>query len=489
MIRAPSTRIGQIVRRLRKEKKLSQQALSSRLGISASYLNLIEHDQRSITASLLIKLTRTLDVGIEVLSGAEEQKVEVLLREALSEPELGTDMENAAHEITAIAAQSSAARAILTLHQAWRAARHDAEGMALPGGKRIILPHEEVRHIYDKRMNYFASLEEMADDMRADMAHDAGLARGEDLPQSELNHAIATRLRQRHGVLVRVLAEDDVLRRYDPLEKTLVLSDLLPRESRGFQMAFQLMLFEADQVIRQIMDEEEPSTDDARTFLHIGLANYTAAALLMPYEAFLNTAQACRYDLDILSMRFGVSFHQAAQRVTSLQRPGARGVPFFFVKNDAAGNITKSFSACGFPIPRHGNPCPQWNACTVFAHPGEIQTQVVSFPNSLKFLSIARTISGTVSHWRDIRPVHAVAIGCELSRADEVVYGDRLNLNAEPTPIGISCHLCDWTDCRSRAFPPIAHRLTPDINQRIARPFPFEDAEPNSGKPTGKTEK
>ncbi|NHO30999.1 helix-turn-helix domain-containing protein [Acetobacter fallax] len=475
MTGSSSTRIGRIVRRLRQEQELSQQALAARLGISASYLNLIEHDQRSVTASLLIKFTRALDVSIEALSGSEEQKLEALLREALSDPELGSDMENAAQEVSVLAAQPAVARAVLTLHQAWRAARHDAAGMALPGGRRIILPQEEVRRIYDERMNHFPILEEVADRIRQDTARDIGLRPDEPLPQSEVNHAIATRLRQRHGVIVQVLPVADVLRRYDSVSKTLVLSDLLPRESRGFQMAFQLMLFEAREAIGCIIGAEAPSSDEARTFLHIGLTNYTAAALLMPYTVFLGVAVSSRYDLEILSLRFGVSFQQAAQRLASLQRPGARGVPFFFVRSDPAGNITKSFSACGFPIPRQGNPCPQWNACTAFSAPGEIQTQIAAFANGMTFLSVARTLPGTVSRWGDPRPMQVVAIGCDIARAGEVVYADRLNLTARPTPIGISCHLCDWTECRSRAFPPVSHRLTPDVNQRVARPIPFED--------------
>ncbi|MFT8717844.1 helix-turn-helix domain-containing protein [Acetobacter sp.] len=473
MVKASSTRIGHIIRRLRQERNLSQQGLSTRLGISASYLNLIEHDQRSITASLLIKLARTLDVGIEVLSGTEEQKLEAQLREALAHPELGTSLEGAGHELSAVAAQPNVARAILALHQAWLAARHEAEGMALPGGRRVILPKEEIRRIYDERLNYFPTLESAAEILRHDMAKDLGFST--DIPQSELNHAIATRLRLKHGVIVQVQPVDDMLRQYDPAHKTLTLSYLLPRESRGFQMAFQLMLFEAADVIKNIIDEEKPSSEEARTFLHIGLANYAAASLLMPYESFLEAAVSCRYDLDILCMKFGVSYQQAAQRVASLQRPGARGVSFFFVRTDPAGNITKSFSACGFPIPKQGNPCPNWNACMAFSTPGNIQVQLTEFTNGMKFLSVARTVSGIVTQWGEVRPVHVVTIGCDISRADEIVYSDFINLTSTPTPIGISCHLCDWTECRSRAFPPVAHRLTPDVNQRVSRPIPFDE--------------
>ncbi|AQS84793.1 MAG: short-chain fatty acyl-CoA regulator family protein [Acetobacter aceti] len=474
MTGSSSTRIGRIVRRLRQERELSQQALAARLGISASYLNLIEHDQRSVTASLLIKFTRALDVSIEALSGSEEQKIEAQLREALSDPELGNDMEGTAHEVAAVASQAHVAKAILALHQAYRAARHDAEGMALPGGRRLVLPQEEVRKIYDEHRSYFSALEEVAESVREEMARDMGFVHGEGLPQAEVNHAVATRLRQKHGVVVQVLPMDDALRRYDPVTRQLVLSDLLPRESRGFQLAFQLMLLEARDVVEALLAEMDPSTKEARTFLQIGLTNYAAAAIMMPYMAFLKMAVASRYDMEVLSFRFGVSYQQAAQRLASLQRPGARGVPFFFVRTDPAGNISKSFSACGFPIPRQGNPCPQWNACTAFTTLGQIKTQIVAFTTGQSFLSIARSSLGMAQRWGDVRPIRTITIGCDLSRAREVVYSDQLNLEARPTSIGISCHLCDWEDCRSRAFPPLKHRLIPDINERVMRPIPFE---------------
>ncbi|MCH4090365.1 helix-turn-helix domain-containing protein [Acetobacter sp.] len=474
MAGSSSTRIGRIVRRLRQERELSQQALAARLGISASYLNLIEHDQRSVTATLLIKFTRALDVSIEALSGSEEQKLEAQLREALSDPELGNDMEGTAHEVAAVASQAHVAKAILALHQAYRAARHDAEGMALPGGRRLVLPQEEVRKVYDEHRSYFPALEEIAEVVREEMARDMGSVRGEGLPQAEVNHAVASRLRQKHGVVVQVLPLDDALRRYDPVTRQLVLSDLLPRESRGFQLAFQLMLLEARDVVEALLTEMEPSTKEARTFLQIGLTNYAAAAVLMPYMAFLKMAVANRYDMEVLSFRFGVSYQQAAQRLASLQRPGARGVPFFFVRTDPAGNISKSFSACGFPIPRQGNPCPQWNACTAFTTLGQIKTQIVTFTTGQSFLSIARSSMGMAQRWGDARPIRTITIGCDLSRARELVYSDHLNLDAHPTSIGISCHLCDWEDCRSRAFPPLNHRLIPDINERVLRPIPFE---------------
>ncbi|GAJ28652.1 helix-turn-helix domain-containing protein [Acidomonas methanolica] len=465
------TRIGKIIRRLRQERSLTQQALAQRLGISTGYLNLIEHDQRSVTAPLLIKFTRVFDVSIETLSGVEEQRTESQLREALLDPVLTGQTEIPSHELEALAAQPAVARAVLALHQAARAARHDADRTQLPGERFVILPQEEVREIFDHRRNHFAELEEKAELIREMLAREMGLSRGEELPPSEMNHAIATRLRRHHGLVVRVTALDGVMRQYDPVARLLLVSDLMPRESRGFLLCFQLMLLEAGDVIDAIIAEANPSSSEARTSLHIGLGNYAAASVLMPYATYLRAATDLRYDIDCLATRFGVSFHQAAHRLTTLQRPGARGVPLFFARVDPAGNVSKSFSACDFPILRQGNPCPRWNACSIFATPGQWRAETAQFSDGRTFLTFARTVTGASLTYNDIPPVHSIAMGCPIEHAAEVVYADRLNLDAEPSRIGLSCYLCDWTDCRSRAFPPLKHRLSPTLDHRLSTPY------------------
>jgi transcriptional regulator with XRE-family HTH domain len=223
------TVIGRTVRRLRSERDLSQQALAARLGISSSYLNLIEHDQRAVTASLLIKLAETLHVDLGELSGSQERRLELGLREAFSDPLLGADAVGEA-EIAAMAGTSpNAARAVLALYRAWRVAREDASGIALPSGRRVLLPNEEARDFFDERANHFPALEEAAEAISAALGYVA---------PAEMNHAIAERLRREHGLTVTVTGLDGVLRRYDAAARCLWLSDSLPRESRGFTWRF-----------------------------------------------------------------------------------------------------------------------------------------------------------------------------------------------------------------------------------------------------------
>ena len=459
------TLIGRTVRRLRAERDLSQQALATRLGISASYLNLIEHDQRAVTASLLIKLAETLRVELATLSGAEERQLEVGLREAFADPMLGSDAVPEP-EIASIAAGSpNAARAVLALYRAWRVAREDAGGIALPSGRRILLPNEEARDLFHEHANHFPALETAAEALAAELGA---------VTPAETNHAIAERLRRHHGLTVSVQPLDGTLRRYDPGARSLALSESLPRESRGFHMAFQLALLEARDAVEAVLTAAAPSSPEAASLIRVGMLNYVAGALLMPYKTFLAAAQALRHDMESIAARFGVSFEQACHRLSTLQRQGARGVPFFFLRVDPAGNVSKRFSAAGFPFARYGGSCPRWVVHTALATPGRVQVQVAELPDGAAFLCFARTVYRAPARWGDPAPVHVVAMGCALAHAPDVVYADGLDLERAAVGIGLSCRLCDRPDCRSRAFPPLEHRLAMDPHTTGASPYRFE---------------
>jgi predicted transcriptional regulator/transcriptional regulator with XRE-family HTH domain len=463
--------IGRTVRRLRGERQLSQQALASRLGISASYLNLIEHDQRAVTASLLIKLGETLRVDLATLSGAEERQLEVGLREAFADPLLGADAVPE-EEAAALAGTSpNAARAVLALYRAWRVAREDSGGIALPSGRRILLPNEEARDLFNDRSNYFPALETAAEALVQELA----------ATPAEMNHAIAERLRQRHGLSVVVQKLDGAFRRYDPGARLLVLSESLPRESRGFQMAFQLALLEARDAVEAEITAAAPSSAEAAMLMRVGLLNYVAGAVLMPYDAFLAAALDLRHDMEAVAARFGGSFEQACHRLSTMQRPGARGVPFFFLRVDPAGNVSKRFSGAGFPFARFGGSCPRWVIHAAFATPGTLRVQVAELPDGAAFLCFARTVFRPAARWGDPAPVHVVAMGCALGNAGELAYADGIDLDAARVGIGLSCRLCDRPDCHSRAFPPLEHRLALDPMTTSASPYRFEVRTPRAG--------
>jgi len=456
------TAIGKTIRRLRMEQGFTQQGFAQKLGISTSYLNLVEHDQRNVTASLLFKLTDILKVDLAALSGTQEREFEVLLREAFADPALNGDGVPDA-EIQALAAAPTAARAVLALHKALAGAREESSGITLPSGRKILLPNEEVRDFFHDHENHFPALEDVAEKIGSTLDIASGT-----------NHALAERLRREHGLVVRVQSLPGALRVYDAQNRIFTLSEDLPRESRGFQMAFQLALLEARVPVEAVVKRAEPSSRDAEELLRIGLLNYIAGALLMPYGATLATARERRYDLDAIAARFGVSYEQACHRLTTLQRAGARGVPFFFLRVDPAGNVSKRFSAAGFPFMRFGGTCPRWIVHSAFATPGVIRVQVAQLSNTETFLCYARAITGRAGRWGEPPPVHVVAMGCDVSHAGELVYGDGLNLSTAAVGIGLSCRMCERQDCRSRAFPPIAHRLSIDPGTTSASPYRFE---------------
>jgi predicted transcriptional regulator len=253
-----------------------------------------------------------------------------------------------------------------------------------------------------------------------------------------------------------------------------VLSENLPRESRGFHMAFQLVLMEARESIEALVRDANPTSPEAGMLLRIGLLNYTAGALLMPYDAFLASARSLRHEMEAVAARFGVSFEQACNRLSTLQRPGVRGIPFFFLRVDPAGNVSKRFAAAGYPFARYGGSCPRWIVHNAFSRPGSVLVQVAELPDGAAYLCFARAVTRPAGKWGEPRPVHAIAMGCALTHAADVVYADGLDLERSKVGIGLSCRLCERPDCRSRAFPPLEHRLSLDPMTAGVTPYRFE---------------
>jgi len=459
--------IGRTVRRLRGEQGFTQQALAARLGISASYLNLIEHEQRPVTASLLIKLAEVLKADLATLSGSQERQLEAGLREVFADPMLDQPVE--ARDLAALASDSpAAARAILALYRNWRVAREESSGIALPSGRRILLPNEEARDAFHDRANHFPELEAAAEAIAATLPAIA----------SERDYAITERLRTTHGLHVHVGPLEGALRRFDAGARSLVLSDQLPRESQGFHLAFQLALMEARDAIEGLITAIAPNSAEAASLIRLGLLNYTAAAVLMPYGRILEQAAELRHDIEALASRFGASYEQVCQRLSSLQRSGARGVPFFFLRVDPAGNVSKRFSAAGFPFARFGGSCPRWVVHGAFAQPGRIHVQIARLPDGATFLCFARSVIGRAAHWGEPPPTHVIAMGCDVSHAASLVYADGIDLEHAAVGIGLSCRLCDRQGCRSRAFPPLEHRLALDPTLGSDSPYRFEPKPP-----------
>jgi predicted transcriptional regulator/transcriptional regulator with XRE-family HTH domain len=466
--REKSPRLGAKVRVLRRRENLSQAEMAERLGISPSYLNLIENNNRPLPAPLLIRLAQLFGVELHTFSADEDGRLVTALLEALADP-LFEGHDVLATEVRELASASPAiARSVLTLYRSYKQAKESTETLSarLFEGERqtgVDVSHvssEEVGDLIQHHMNHFPELEQAAEELWRDAQ-----LRGDDLYPRLIRH-----LKEAHGVKVRIApagADEQMLRRFDPERKALTVSELLPTRSRKMQLAYQIGLLSLGPLLDRLTTSPLLTTDESRSLARAALANYFAAAVLMPYESFLQAAREQRYDLDVIGRRFGAGFEQVAHRVTTLRRPRAEGVPFHMIRIDLAGNISKRFSASGIPMARFSGACPRWNIFAAFSTPGMIRIQLSRMPDGAAYFCIARTVQAD-SHGFHAQPrIHAIGLGCPASHARELVYSDGLdleNLDAA-VPVGVTCRVCERTDCEQRAFPSLRHPLR--INENV----------------------
>lgn len=463
----PAQHLGAKVRAIRRQRNITQAQLAERLGISASYLNLIEHNRRSLPAHLLIKLAEVFDLDLKDLSLESHARAVADLMEVFGDPIFEAhDVTNA--EVRDLAAASpSAARAVVALYQAYRAAREASDTLAatlsdgdLEGVDSSHLPTEEVSDLIQRHMNHFEELEAGAE----------ALWRDARLDRDYLYTSLVRHLGEL-GVAVRIVRTAETqgaVRRYDPETRVLTLSEVLRRGSRNFQLAYQIGILTQSPALDRLAADPRLTSEASRALAKVALANYFAGAVLMPYGAFLEQARAERYDIDLLGHRFRTSFEQTCHRLTTLRRPGAEGVPFHMVRVDIAGNISKRFSASGLRFARFSGACPRWSVFEAFTTPGMIRTQLSQMPDEATYFWVARTVSREGGGFHAPRSVLAIAMGCEASRARELVYADGMDLESRQAvvPVGLTCRLCERMDCEQRAFPPLQHPLKVNADVR-----------------------
>ena len=461
-------RLGRKVKLLRRQTGLSQAEVAIKLGISASYLNLIESNKRPLPATLLIKLAQTFQVDLSTFASAEDGRLTADVSEVFGDPMFEP------HGLTNVdireLVQSSPqlARAALTLYQAYLGARDTSQALAsrLEGvttTEATTVPSEAVSDFIQRHDNYFPTLEEAAENLWREAKLDA----------DDVFAGLTRHLSKKHGIktrIVRVGDEREAMRRYDAERRLLSISEVLPPRSRRFQLCHQIGLIEASSILDAVLagDAELVGAREANALARVALANYFAAAVLMPYEPFLDAARAERYDIELLAHRFGASFEQVCHRLTTLHRSGKEGVPFHLLRIDMAGNISKRFSASGIRIARFSGACPRWNVHAAFLTPGMIRVQISRMPDDKVYFCIARTLRSDRGGYNVPHSIHAIGMGCEVRHAREMVYSDGVDVgNLEAAvPVGVTCRLCEHLDCAQRAFPAMLHPLRIDENVR-----------------------
>lgn len=455
--------VGAKLREFRSRLALTQKDFAAKLGVSLPYLNQMENNNRPVSSAVILALAQEFGFDVTELGHGDTERLITDMREALADP-VFTDTPPLA-DLRLVASNAPAlARSFLELHRAYRQTHERLasldEALGREGSQLQPSPWEEVRDFFHYCDNYIDAVDRAAEHFSQSLE-----GRG-DVRSAAINHL------ENHGIRVTI-GPIRGLRNYDALNKTLTLSEYATHETQTFQILLQVALLQQEKLLDATLDLARFQTEEARIIAKIGLANYFAGAVLMPYNAFLSSAQETRHDLERLSTRFGASIEQVAHRLSTLQRPSAKGIPFFFVRVDQAGTITKRHSATRLQFARFGGACPLWNVHSAFETPGRFLRQLCETPDGVRYLSLARDVSKTGGQYGAPVRRFAIALGCEIKHAGALVYGDGLDLARDDAfePIGISCRICDRKNCHQRSVPPLERKLTISPDRRDILPY------------------
>ncbi|MGW0162004.1 acetate metabolism transcriptional regulator RamB [Mycobacterium sp. NPDC003323] len=467
------TFVGSRVRQLRRERGFSQAALAQMLDISPSYLNQIEHDVRPLTVSVLLRITEVFGVDAGFFASQDDTRLVAELREVTLDRDLDVDIDPA-ELADVVSAHPQIARAMVNLHQRYRltttqlaAATEGRFSASESGSGAITMPHEEVRDYFYQRQNYLHELDTAAEDLTIRMR----------MHRAELTRELSDRLTRVHGVRIvrRTDLGEGVLHRFDTETRTLELGGHLSSGQYVFRLAAELGFLEFGDLIDKLVADGKFTSDESRTLARLGLANYFAAAIVLPYRQFHEIAGSFRYDVERLSAFYAVSYETIAHRLSTLQRPDMRGVPLSFVRVDRAGNMSKRQSATGFHFSSSGGTCPLWNVYETFANPGKILVQIAQMPDGRHYMWVARTVERRAARYGQPGKTFAIGLGCELRHAHRLVYSEGLDLAGDPTvsatPIGAGCRVCERDNCPQRAFPALGKALDLDEHRSTVSPY------------------
>lgn len=457
---------GVKLREIRGRLSLTQKSFADKLGVSLPYLNQMENNHRPVSAAVVLALAQEFGLDVTELTVGESERLVSDMREALADPVFTAAAPPLADLRLAASNAPALARAFLDLHRAYRQTHERLASLDEALGREDAAlrpsPWEEVRDFFHYCDNYLDAIDRAAEHfvMSANPRRDVAI--------------LAEELLRRQGITLHY-SDNPTIRRFDPQTRRLEISARALGPTRRFQLLHQLALITQDELLEATLDLARFSTPEARDIAKIGLANYFAGAALLPYRAFQDATRETRYDLERLADIFGASVEQVAHRLSTLQRPGAKGIPFFFVRVDQAGTITKRHSATRLQFARFGGACPLWNVHAAFETPGKFLRQLAETPDGVRYLCLARDVSKPAGAY--LAPVrrYAICLGCEVQHAHELVYSDGLDLKGRFEPIGISCRICERRDCHQRSVPPLERRLKVDPDRRGLLPYEIAD--------------
>ncbi|WP_121064183.1 helix-turn-helix domain-containing protein [Chachezhania antarctica] len=455
---------GAKLREIRTRLGLTQKDFAAKLGVSLPYLNQMENNNRPVSTTVVLALAMEFGVDVTELSTGDAERLVSDMREALADPVFADGAPPMADLRLTASNAPALARAFLELHRRYRQTHERLasldEALGRADASAPASPWDEVRDFFHYCDNYIDAVDRAAERFGTSVAANRDIADA------------ATATLRTHNITV-TLADMPGLRHFDGATGELTLSNRVPPETRRFQLLLQLALVQQNALLEATLDLARFQSDTARDIAKIGLANYFAGAALMPYTPFLEAAELCRHDLELLGGRFGASIEQVAHRLSTMQRPGAKGIPFFFVRVDQAGTITKRHSATRLQFARFGGACPLWNVHRAFETPGHFLRQLAETPDGVRYISLARDVSKPGGSYGAPVRRYAIALGCEVRHAASLVYADTLDTTKATAfePIGISCRICERKNCHQRSVPPLERQLTIDADTRGVLPY------------------
>ena len=446
--------IGSKLKKLRRDKNINQKNLALELGISPSYLNLIERNRRGLTANLLLKLTDIFDIDVKQLTQNTDKQLENDLTEILA-TDIFADFAITNQDISDLTLQNpEIGKAVIRLFDKYNLRQKQYQKLVnqfISGTDQAqTMQHADISPEYMTELvsdfvqtnkNHFPTLEQAAERVRVDLT-----LMGEDLFYSL--KSFATNSFALRTQVAEFNNDENYL--YDGQRNLLSISKFSSHQSQIFCLAEHIGLFAAKNEIDDIIEAADFEDERVNNYLEKILARYFAACIMMPYDNFIAKAKATRYDIDLLCHYFNVSFEQACHRLTSLQKPGNKAIAFHFVRTDIAGHISKRFSLSGIKIPRYGTACPRWNIFAAFMQPGRINVQISETPDGNTYFCIARAISKGVGGFGKPLRHFSIGLGCKFMHAKSMIYSDSVNLKDtnQIVQIGATCPVCQRYACQ-----------------------------------------
>ena len=488
-MRAP---IGFRISNRRKSLKISQAALARLVGISPSYLNLIENNKRDIGGALLNRVAAHLDIDIDELAGRAEQKLLQDLEEAFADPLLESLSFRTEERRELVAQYPASAGALSRLHRAYSTAVGNADAYAdrlrsdpllsqllhqiLSGITAIRSSAEILEDVADldeaERRQFLAAigrdsrtLSEVARNLIGQFDTSSQIRRSvspareiDDLLIERENHfplledvaddlrveieragpfggaTLVSLLGSRFGVAVRIGGPPDEpdypgQYRFDPSTRLMWFHGATTLATRQFQLARLYGELAAPDAIAAALETATLSTSTARRLASRAVGSYLAGAMVFPYQRVLADAEASAYDIDHLRQAYHASFEQVAHRLVTLRRPGQQGIAFGFLRSDPAGRLTKHFPLPGLLLPNSGHACPLWAIYGAFRTPDVPLRQVVRFSDGSRYLFLARTVQRRTASFREQAVASSVMLAWDVLHADRTVYGAGLDLS------------------------------------------------------------